>query len=81
MANKHTERCSTSLVISKIPIKTAMRYHYIPITIYEIKKKEEVEEKEKKEKERKKENKLTIPNTGKKAEQLEISYFTGGNAK
>ena len=31
-----------------MPIKTEMRYHYIPIKIYEVKKKEEVEEGENK---------------------------------
>ena len=30
MANKHTKKHSTSLVIRKIVIKTIVRYHYIP---------------------------------------------------
>lgn len=55
MANKHTERCSTSLAMNKMPIKTAMRYHYIPIRMSKMNKKEEVKKEEKKgEKERKK---------------------------
>ena len=62
------KRCSTSLIIREMQIKTTMRYHFMAVRMAAIKKST------------KKKKSLQTINAGEGVEKREPSYTVGGNA-
>ena len=42
MGNERMKRCSTSLIVKEMPIKSTTKYHFTPIMVATIKKKRKI---------------------------------------